>query len=262
MTKLKFKNKIMCFIMFFFRKFIEEEKDQILLEEIKKYIEEKNISSFYQKLDKEIEEKNNPENIENVDKNEIKGESFDYDDKKENIDNSSNKEKDMTETGMSEDTNLVNYNLSKELLDINNTNERNNKPLNNEEMQEMILKLSKEVDDLKKKEVVSNEKIKTLEEKVDKVDALEKNVEDLNKGMKLLDQKLSISLLINNLYVQRDSYKKALEILLKRVITEFKLNIKINETIPLWKRTKEIINAVAMNSKDMEIQKMIDLKKD
>ena len=54
MTKLKFKNKIMCFIMFFFRKFIEEEKDPILLEEIKKYIEEKNISSFYQKLDKEI----------------------------------------------------------------------------------------------------------------------------------------------------------------------------------------------------------------
>ena len=247
MTKVKFKNKIMCFIMFFFRKFIQEEKDQILLEEIKKYIEEKNISSFYQKLDEEIEEKNNPENIENVDKNEIKGESFDYDDKKENIDNSSNKEKDMTETGMSEDTNLVNYNLSKELLDINNTNERNNKPLNNEEMQEMILKLSKEVDDLKKK--------------VDKVNALEKNVEDLNKGMKLLDQKLSISLLINNLYVQRDSYKKALEILLKRVITEFKLNIKINETIPLWKRTKEIINAVAMNSKDMEKQKIDRLEK-
>ena len=150
-----------------FRKFIEEEKDQILLEEIKKYIEEKNISSFYQKLDKEIEEKNNQENIENIDKNEIKEESFEYDDKKENIDNSSNKDKDMTETGMSEDTNLVNNNLSKELLDINNTNERNNKPLNNEEMQKMILKLSKEVDDLKKKEVVSNEKIKTLEEKVD-----------------------------------------------------------------------------------------------
>ena len=237
MTKVKFKNKIMCFIMFFFRKFIEEEKDQILLEEIKKYIEEKNISSFYQKLDKEIEEKNNPENIENVDKNEIKGESFDYDDKKENIDNSSNKEKDMTETGMSEDTNLVNYNLSKELLDINNTNERNNKPLNNEEMQEMILKLSKEVDDLKKK--------------VDKVNALKKNVEDLNKGMKLLDQKLSISLLINNLYVQRDSYKKALEILLKRIIKEFKLNIIINDAIPLWKRTKEIINE-AINSKEIE----------
>ena len=211
MTKVKFKNKIMCFIMFFFRKFIQEEKDQILLEEIKKYIEEKNISSFYQKLDEAIEKKNNQENVENIDKNEIKEESFEYDDKKENIDNSSNKDKDMTETGMSEDTNLVNNNLSKELLDINNTNERNNKPLNNEEMQEMILKLSKEVDDLKKKEAVSNEKIKTLEEKVDKVDALEKNVEDLNKGMKLLDQKLSISLLINNLYVQRDSYKKPLK---------------------------------------------------
>ena len=151
MTKVKFKNKIMCFIMFFFRKFIEEEKDPILLEEIKKYIEEKNISSFYQKLDEAIEKKNNQENVENIDKNEIKEESFEYDDKKENIDNSSNKEKDMTETGMSEDTNLVNNNLSKELLDINNTNERNNKPLNNEEMQEMILKLSKEVDDLKKK---------------------------------------------------------------------------------------------------------------
>ena len=39
------------------------------------------------------------------------------------------------------------------------------------------------------------------------------------------------------------------------------MNIKINETIPLWKRTKEIINAAAKNSKDMEKQKIDRLEK-
>ena len=68
-TKLKFKNKIMCFILFLFRDFVEK-KDQQIMDGIKGYLDENNINSFYTMYDKEIEKANTPESINNINNNE------------------------------------------------------------------------------------------------------------------------------------------------------------------------------------------------
>jgi len=54
MKKVKFANKIVCFILLFFRKFVEE-KDKIIIEEINKYIKEKDISDFYSMYDEGVQ---------------------------------------------------------------------------------------------------------------------------------------------------------------------------------------------------------------
>jgi len=56
MSNVKFKNKIMCFVLLFFRKFIQE-NDKIILGDLKDVLTENNISNFYEKYDKEITKK-------------------------------------------------------------------------------------------------------------------------------------------------------------------------------------------------------------
>ena len=201
MSKVKFINKIMCFVLLFFSKFIKE-KDKMILDEIKDIISENNISKFYEKYDKEIEENNKQEEAkisEEISKNEIKDDLLENKDMEQKNEISPNKEKEMTETGLSEDSNKVNSNLIKELLN-NNSNEQASKPLNNEDVLAIVSKLSKEIEDLKSK--------------VDNIGPLQESVKALEKKTELLDKKLSLSLLINNLNAQRDSYKKSLEVIL------------------------------------------------
>lgn len=61
-TKLKFKNKIMCFILFLFRDFVEK-KDQQIIDGIKDYLDEDNINQFYTIYDKEIKQNNEYKNL-------------------------------------------------------------------------------------------------------------------------------------------------------------------------------------------------------
>ena len=240
MSNVKFKNKIMCFVLLFFRKFIQE-NDKIILGDLKDILTENNISNFYEKYDKEITKKNKQEDAkisEEIDKNEIKDDLLENKDMEQKNEISPNKEKEMTETGLSEDSNKVNANLAQELLN-NNSNDKDNNPLNNKNIRDIVGKLTKEIEDLKAYKLASNKEIEELKTKVGNIGSLQESVKALEKKTELLDKKLSLSLLINNLNAQRDSYKKSLEVILKHVIKDYNLTIEKKDE-PLWKRTKEI----------------------
>jgi len=106
----------------------------------------------------------------------------------------------------------------------------------------------KEIEDLKRKEELSKKEIEDLKRNVD---LLNNNNKELREQVKSLDKKLSLSLLINSLSSQRDTYKKALELLLKHVISEYKLEITLTEGEPLWKYTKEVSGQISeLNKKE------------
>ena len=206
MANITFKNKIMCFILFFFRDFIKE-NDKIIMDDIGIYLKGKNITEFHENYDKIIAEKNKSDNeniLESIDKNENKDDLSDNNNGKTKNYPSNNKDKDMTETCFSDDLNLANINLSKELENIN-SNGKENKSINNEDILDKIKKLSKEIEDLKakeitskkeiedlkKKEITSKQEIEDLKKKVEKIGPMEKNIEELQKKTELLDKKLS-----------------------------------------------------------------------
>jgi hypothetical protein len=234
MSKIKFVNKIICFVLFFFRKFIDDE-DKTILDDIKNITTENNIIKFYEKYNIEIEEKNKQVDTkisEEINKNEIKDDLLENNDTEQKKEISPSKEKDMTETGLSEDSNQINANLMKELLN-NNANEQENKPLNNEDFRSLICKLTKEIEDLKAYKSTSQNEIIDLKKKVNKIDPLEKTVQELQQKIELLDKKLSFALLINNLNAKRDAYKKSLEVILEHLIKEFNLKLVKKDNIPL-----------------------------
>lgn len=89
MKKVKFTNKIVCFILLFFRKFIEE-KDKIIIEEISQYIKEKDINDFYSMYNEGQKNKEDEKVIENNDKNENKDDILEPNKIAQKADNSSN----------------------------------------------------------------------------------------------------------------------------------------------------------------------------
>jgi hypothetical protein len=310
-TKLKplFVQKIFSFPLFFFKKNIHED-DEDIKAKIKKYIKEKYINKFYKtynellsekKYDdlekilksKSKEEKKEIINLEsneekNENKNEIKDnlivineekENGDKDETKQNSDNSSNKEKDKIEK--SEDSNksekiIINDNFNSENERINSDKE--NKTYTSQEIMEKINSIAKKFEEenkalakkfeeenkkikeenkaLAKKFEEENKKIKEEnkalakkfeEEKKnsrDKIFNLETEVNQLNNKIKKLNDKLDLSILINNLGTQRDSYKASLDILLKFLNTKLELNIILNDDDEIWKQTKDICDKI------------------
>ena len=89
MKKVKFTNKIVCFILLFFRKFIEE-KDKIIIEEISQYVKEKDINDFYNMYNEGEKNKEDEKVIENNDKNENKDDILEPNKIAQKADNSSN----------------------------------------------------------------------------------------------------------------------------------------------------------------------------
>ena len=89
MKKVKFTNKIVCFILLFFRKFIEE-KDKIIIEEISQYVKEKDINDFYNMYNEGQKNKEDEKVIENNNKNENKDDLLEPNKIAQKIDNSSN----------------------------------------------------------------------------------------------------------------------------------------------------------------------------
>ena len=183
-SKVKFINKIMCFILFFFRELFKK-KDQITLNEIKNYLNEEKINKFYTIYDKEIEKSNVPENKNNIE--EIKDVNQDGENKKSANSLSGNSPKEKEETNLSENSN-ISQNLVKEL---SLSNENGNNRLNHNE--DNIAQLRKEIEDLKAK--------------INELLPLKTKVAELEDNIKKIDNKLSLSLVINYLNGQRDSYK-------------------------------------------------------
>ena len=121
----------------------------------------KNMTKKSQKKNKQEDAKISEE----IDKNEIKDDLLENKDMEQKNEILPNKEKEMTETGLSEDSNKVNANLAQELLN-NNSNDKNNNPLNNKNIRDIVGKLTKEIEDLKAYKLASNKEIEELKTKV------------------------------------------------------------------------------------------------
>ena len=234
----KFK-KIFCFPLFFLYKFIHE-NDGIIKDKINKYISQNDINQFYQTFGEEILEKkydilkkiieseSNEDKKEikksnsNKEKNDIKNdlietdegkENPDKDETKQNSDNSSNKEKDKNEK----------YEDSKTIIEINenfnnlkenenkSTKEKENKIYSNEEIVNMVKSLTQRFEEENKitqRLEEENKKItQRLEEESKKTSKLQIEINGLKDEIKVLKEKLDLSILINNLGTQRDTYK-------------------------------------------------------
>ena len=179
-VKIKFKNKIMCFILFFFRDFVEK-KDQQIMDGIKGYLDEDKINSFYTIYDKEIEKTNIPESINNINNNEANDANQDNENMifiQKTNESSPNQEKE-TETPVSENSN-INKNLVQEL---SSSNGHETKSLINNE--DNIAQIKKELEDLRKANETSNKKIDELNEKIKEIDPLKNKVAELETNYKI-----------------------------------------------------------------------------
>jgi len=376
MKSMKSNNKLFCFVLLFFPKFVKE-NDQIISEEIKKYLNKKEITNFYEMLDKKI-----LKNKKSEDKKEECNENKKNEDKKEECNDGLENKKNKNETVIQgKEKNEIEDDFSNHLIlnrddssnvekkksgsdsESNNSSSSKNKDsiqeekvihskdnnqYNNNEVLCMIQKLTKEIDDLKRKQESSRKEIDQLKRKYEssgkeidelktkqessgkeidelktkqessgkeidelkrkyessgkeiddlkrkdeslkkeidelkrkyessgkeiddlkrkqessrkEIDDLKRNVDllinnnkKLNEQIKSLDEKLNLSLLIISLASQRDIYKKTLEILIKYVISEYKLEITRTEGESLWKYANEVSEKISeLNEKEKD----------
>ena len=152
-----------------------------------------------------------------------------------------NKQKITNNTNnIKEDIKIKNFNDTQKSTEINYENKKCGnkiKVYTNEQLSEKLNQVT--------------ENYNKLTEKFNKfMDLFEKHRNDsdneinsLKKTINALSSKLDLSILINNLSTQRDSYRKTLEILLKYLNNELKLNLVfIGDDI--WKQTKIAINKI------------------
>ena len=315
MKSMKSNNKLFCFVLLFFPKFVKE-NDQIISEEIKKYLNKKEITNFYEMLDKKILKNKKSEDkkeecndgLENKKIEDKKEECNDGLENKKNInemviegkekneitddisnhlilnrDDSSNIEK--KKSGEDSESNNSSSSKNKDSIQEEKViHSKDNNQYNNNEVLCMIQKITKEIDDLKRKQESSKNERESIRKEIDdlkrkqesskneiesskneiesskneresirkeiddlkrKVNLLNNNNKELREQVKSLDKKLNLSLLIISLASQRNTYKKTLELLLKHVISEYKLEITGTEGEPLWKYTKEVSEKIS-----------------
>ena len=190
-TKLKFKNKIMCFILFFFRDFVEK-KDQQIMDGIKGYLDEDKINSFYTIYDKEIENAKIPENINTINNSQANDANQDNENMifiQKTNESFPNQEKETEIPAVSENSN-INKNLVQEL---SSSNGHETKSLINNE--DNLAQIKKELEDLRKANETLNKKIDKLNEKIKEIEPLKNKVAELETNYRILDKKLSLVIL-------------------------------------------------------------------
>ena len=104
----------------------------------------------------------------------------------------------------------------------------------------MIQELTKEFEKLKESSKKEIGNLKRNDDLQKKIELLDNNSKELNDKIKLLNKKLNLLFIIIILALQRDTYKKTLEILLEHVISKYELKISNSEGEPLWKYTKQV----------------------
>ncbi len=193
-------------------------------------IEINNENSKKIKASYENSEQNNSDNknseIKNNDneKNEIKNEQ-----KITEMNNTNNKK---------EDNKIKNLNDTQKSTEMNFENKQNKiEVYTNEQLSEKLNQVTKNYNKLSEK---FNQFMELFEKHRNDSD---NEINSLKEKINVLSSKLDLSILINNLSTQRDSYRKTLEILLKFLNNELKLNLVfIGDDI--WKQTKITINKI------------------
>lgn len=240
----------------FYRDFIEK-KDPTICEELNTYMKYDQISNFYEEYDKmiieSIKSKNDKDTMEEENKIETKDviNKETETEKTENLINTnyaSNTDERFENSGSDSSKNTEKGNIIKIKNDINN------EYVNIETFNSAIKLLTQQIEELKEKS--SRDK----KELIEKNEKLEAKVNEMSNDISNLNEKLDLLLLINNLVCQRDTYKKALEELIKFIAEKYSINIdEINTNDPIWKKTKSIcllLNKLDVKEKD-NCQKVI-----
>ena len=280
MMKFKFEKKINSYILLFFKKLVQQ-GDKEITDYLSKYMTQNDIDGFFKnyklakfekKLNlisiKKVEEKKEAneiilepsENNKNLAQDSTKATSENSSDKGENGKQNSNI---LIEVNPLQVTQKVQQAPLNENKDI--TSDMENE-IDNKNLLKMIKELNKKWED-KFQETNKNWEKKFQETKKNWDIDFQKNWENkcaefngkiqlLNDKIKALNDKLDLSILINNLSGQRDSYKKALEILLIYLKEELNLELDLKGEDDIWKKAKKIcdniskLNALNKHDKD------------
>jgi len=211
-------------------------------------IEINNENSKKIKTSYENSEQKNPDNknseIKNNDneKNEIKNEQKIT----EMNNNTNNKKEDLNDTQKSTEINYENKQCDNKI-----------KVYTNEQLTEKLNQVTENYNNLTENYNKLSEKFNQFMELFEKHrNDSDNEINSLKEKINVLSSKLDLSILINNLSTQRDSYRKTLEILLKFLNNELKLNLVfIGDDI--WKQTKTAINKINECKIDKDNRKRI-----
>ena len=146
-----------------------------------------------------------------------------------------------------EDIKIKNLNDTQKSTEMNYENKQCDnkiKVYNNEQLSEKLNQVTENYNKLTENYNKLTEKFNKFMELYEKHrNDSDNEINSLKKEINVLSSKLDLSILINNLSTQRDSYRKTLEILLKYLNNELKLNLVfIGDDI--WKQTKIAINKI------------------
>ena len=164
---------------------------------------------------------------------EINNRNSEQKDAKINDGNSEQKSTEMNNGNIEQKNTKINDgNIEQKSTGMNNANENKTDKkkiivLNNEQLSEKYSQLSEKFSHFLESFEKQNNEIKSMK-----------------KTINVLSDKLDLSILINNLSTQRDCYKKALEILIKYLNKELKLNLVLTGD-DIWKQTKTVIKKIS-----------------
>ena len=120
------------------------------------------------------------------------------------------------------------------------------------EICDLKLKTEKEMCDLKLKNNTYEKEMCDLKLKTEKeICDLKNQVNDLKSNIKAIKETLDLSLLINGVVAQRDSYKQSLEEIIKYLSGNYNLNLVIIPSTEIWRQTKEVCLKI-IDSKEIE----------
>jgi hypothetical protein len=146
-----------------------------------------------------------------------------------------------------EDNKIKNLNDTQKSTEMNYENKQcdnKNKVYTNEELSEKYNQVTENYNKLTENYNKLTEKFNKFMELYEKHrNDSDNEINSLKKTINALSSKLDLSILINNLSTQRDSYRKTLEILLKYLNNELRLNLVFTGD-DIWKQTKIAINKI------------------
>ena len=264
-------HKLSFIILMFYRDFIEN-NDSNICDELNKFLKANEISEFYKMYDKIIDENIRIKNENNIDsktqkekENNTKDKTKEESENNENLiktDYASNKEEKLENSESDSSKNVEQETINKINNTINSHDQANNETFNDtiklltqqfEEFQKKSTKdkqeLLEQIEELQKKSTTDKkeltQKIEELQEESTKdkkeLKNLKAQMNEMSTNILNLNEKLDLLVLINNLICQRDTYKIALEELIKFLTERYGITINdINTNEPIWKKTKAI----------------------
>ena len=268
MMKFKFEKKINSYILLFFKKLVQQ-GDKEITDYLSKYMTQNDIDGFFKnyklakfekKLNlisiKKVEEKKEAneiilepsENNKNLAQDSTKATSENSSDKGENGKQNSNILIEVNPLQVTQKVQQAPLNENKDITsDMENEIDNKNLLKMIKELKDKFQENNKNWED-KFQETKKNWDIDFQKNWENKCAEFNGKIQLLNDKIKALNDKLDLSILINNLSGQRDSYKKALEILLIYLKEELNLELDLKGEDDIWKKAKKICDNISKSN--------------